>query len=329
MLLSVIIISYNTRELMVQTLESVLTEIHLSNTLKNTTEIFVVDNHSTDDSVAAISTLAKKNHSINLFRNTTNLGFAAANNQAIAQAKGKYIFLLNSDTIVHEGSLQKMVEAFEKRPIDESTSELFSQKERLDKLGVLAANLLNKDGSLQPQGGSFPTLFSLASHMFFLDDLPMIGQYLPSTQHTGKSGRVLTERQTSNPQQLDWIGGTAMMLRKQMLEEIGPLDQNIFMYGEDVELCMRAKKHHWDVAVLPSAKITHLGSASSSAKNAIIGEIKGYLYIWSKHKPLWQVPLAKLILSLGVQLRIMLFGLILKDTAKADVYVTALKDVLR
>src|SRR5260221_107714 len=94
MLLSVIIISYNTRQITIETLESLLAEIARSSSLKNNTEIFVVDNNSSDDSVEAIAALAKKHSSIQLIRNSHNAGFANANNQAITKSTGKYIFLL-------------------------------------------------------------------------------------------------------------------------------------------------------------------------------------------------------------------------------------------
>jgi GT2 family glycosyltransferase len=110
------------------------------------------------------------------------------------------------------------------------------------------------------------------------------------------------------------------MIRRQTYQEIGELDPNIFMYGEDIEWCMRARDHHWDIAIDPAAVITHLGSASSSSSRAIIGEAMGYLYIWSKHKPLWQRPLAKKLLQLGSLLRIWLFGTMVKRPHRAAVY---------
>jgi len=313
-LLSVIIVSFNTRELILSTLESVLTEIATSSLLQNRCEVIVVDNNSSDGSLEALQ------EKYMLVKNSENLGFAKANNIGIEKATGEYILLLNSDTIVQSGALEKMVQTFEKNPITEKTSILESHAGELDRLGILAAELTNPDGSEQRQGGSFPTLFSLASHMLFLDDIPLIGKFFPSTQKTGKSQAM---------KQLDWVGGTAMMVRRAVFQEIGTLDQNIFMYGEDIEFCMRAKNHHWDVAIEPDAKILHIGGASSSLGNAVIGEFKGYIYIWAKHKPVWQMPLVKLILKAGAISRIVLFGTILNDGTKADVYRRIKKTVLQ
>ncbi len=321
MRLSVIIVSYNTQLLTCQAIQSVIDDIESSTDLKGQSEIWVVDNHSTDDSVAAVKKLANMYSYLHVVENKENVGFAKANNQAIEHAEGQYILLLNSDTIVPRGTLHTLITTFETHPPHESTSILASHHGQLDRLGIVAATLINADGTLQRQGGSFPTLFTLASHMLFLDDLPIIGQFFPSTQHTGKNQRRLA--------QVDWVGGTAMMVKRSVFTEIGKLDQNIFMYGEDVEFCMRARDHHWDIVIEPKARITHLGSASSSSANAIQGEFKGYLYIWSKHKPFWQLPLVKGILSLGAFLRMFIFGTIQGNTQKAGIYRTLLKSVIQ
>ena len=155
-----------------------------------------------------------------------------------------------------------------------------------------------------------------------LDDLPVIGPLLPSTQK-------YSYLPSTTIAQTDWVGGTAMMIRRAVFDEIGTLVENIFMYGEDVEFCMHAKDHHWDVAILTPAKIVHYGSASSTSANALIGEFKGYLYIWSKHKPLWQMPWLKAILQTGALLRSFLFGTILDQKPRAAVYDKILHDVLR
>ena len=143
---------------------------------------------------------------------------------------------------------------------------------------ALSPVLLNLDETYQPQGGSFPTLLNLFFHMTMLDDLPIIGKYLPSTQHTGLSSRfdldLLSHKQSLID--MDWVGGTAMMVSRKALDTFGLLDQNIFMYGEDVEICIRAKHHHFQVAIDPTAQITHLQNASSSSENAIKGEFKGW-----------------------------------------------------
>ncbi len=336
MLLSVIIVSYNTAELTVQTLQSLEADLSTSKDLLKKTEVFVVDNNSADDSVKQISKYARASAvPIKLITNAKNLGFAGANNQALRAAQGKYIFLLNSDTIVQLGTIPKLISAFELTP-DTATAVLSSQPKTLDHLGILAATLLNQDGTVQSQGGSFPSLSTLFFHMSLLDDLPILGKLLPSTQHTGlrtsQRAHVGMEDNLENaPEkpdllQTDWVGGTALMIKRDVIDEIGLLDEKIFMYGEDVEWCMRAKAHHWDVAIHNAAYVTHLQSQSSGSENALRGELLGYLYIWSKHKPLWQLPLVKGILLFGVLVRIVLFSL-LNQRTKAQQYLRILHSI--
>ncbi len=321
MTLTIIIVSYNTKKLTLQTIDTAWKEVQSSPALAKKTEIIVVDNNSKDGTVAAVrKTFTSKN--IKIIANKHNKGFASANNQGIKIAQGKYIILLNSDTITQKGGLTSMVKTFERFPLDEKTASLASQKNKIDRLGILAPTLLNPDGTLQPQGGDLPTLGALFNHMSFLDDLPLIGKFLPSTQHTGfrQNEKLRYYTHDVRPIKRGWVGGTAMMIRKEVVNEIGLLDDAIFMYGEDTEYCMRANHHHWDVAIDPQAKITHFGQASSSSANAIKGEFKSYTYNWSKHKPLWQIPVVKMILRMGALFRIITFSTIKPDKKRRLIY---------
>ncbi|MDH5533871.1 MAG: glycosyltransferase family 2 protein [Candidatus Pacebacteria bacterium] len=308
-LLSIIIVSYNTADLTAQTLISVKSSLEKSELL-NRTEVFVVDNNSSDDSVKKIKSFQKKFIHFKLIENKDNIGFSGANNQAAQIASGDYLLLLNSDTIVQRKALEKLVTGAQKYKFD-----------------IAAAKLLNQDHSTQPQGGNLPSLITLFNHMFFLDDLPVIGRFFPSTQNTGLNHTNTNKiHQTNNIQakEVGWVGGTAMLISHNLWDKIGPLDEKIFMYGEDIEFCIRAKKHGAKIGIITSSLIVHLGSASSSSKNALLGELKGYIYIWKKHKPSWQMPILKLILRFGIILRIFLFGMILRDP-KGKVYLEALK----
>jgi GT2 family glycosyltransferase len=322
MKLSIITVSYNTKELTLQTLESAIKEINSSSLLKNKTEIFVVDNDSKDGSPQACEKLLKKLNfpHYKVFANKENLGFAKANNQATKVAKGQYILLLNSDTITQKGGLSLLVGAMDNNGISEQTANSETSG-NFDKLGIIAPTLLNPDGSIQNQGGSLPTLATVASQMLFLDDIPFLGKFFPSTQHTGMSDFAFHSYDKNTPKLISkgWVGGTAMMIRRELIDDIGMLDGNIFMYGEDQEYCLRASHHHWDIAIHPQATITHFGQASSSSKNAIHGEIKGYLYIWHKHKPAWQLPLLKIIIFKGCLLR-QIFYTLRGQTTPASIY---------
>lgn len=316
-MLSVCIISYNTSPLTLDAVRSCTQDILKSPLLNKKSEIIVIDNNSKDDSVSVLQAF-KETVPINIriIENDKNTGFTQANNQAIKLAQGKYVLLLNSDTFVQPSALEKLVLAFE-NVIDSSTADLSSYSTKLDRLGILSATLVNPDGSFQAQGGAYPSLISLATHMFFLDDIPIIGKLFPSTQD--RKMYPISSDDNAELIQRDWVAGTVMLLKKDLLDEIGVFDEDIFMYAEDLELCVRAKDHHWDIAIHPSAFITHIKSASSSTSTAIEGEFRGYLYLWSKHKPIWQYQLVKLILRLGIVLRIVVFGT-MKQQEKADIY---------
>lgn len=312
MLLSVIIVSYNTQELTVQTINSVVSSTKNSKIFTDKIEILVVDNNSSDSTVKELKKLKQQIQiPLTVIQNTDNPGFGAANNQALSQATGEYILFLNSDTIVQESALEILIQRFQQQT--ETT---------LERLGILSPTLLNADCSYQPQGGTLPSLTSLFVHMCMLDDLPIIGTYLPSTQHTGKTTRFDLEylSRVDEPIQVDWVAGTAMMIPKTALDEFGAFDQNIFMYGEDMELCMRAHNHHYTVALDPTAQVIHLQNQSSSQKNALKGEFSGYVYIFSKHKSAIYAQLAKMLLELGTLLRIFLFTFISKKPELVSIY---------
>ena len=316
-LLSVIIVSYNTKDLTIQALTSLLKEIKSSDLLKKKSEILLVDNHSQDGSIQAIKQFfhQAKFRDYQLIVNKKNLGFARANNQALKQAQGQYLLLLNSDTIVQPGAIDTLVKTFIQHPDQLATATTQDSDEMVDYLGILSPTLLNADGSLQPQGGSQISLRAIFNQMFFLDDLPVIGKYLPSTQQTGRSQQLnqqqLLDKQRQQTQLIykAWVSGAAMMIRKAVIDQIGYLDKNIFMYGEDQEFCLRARNHHFDIAVHPHAEVVHLGSASSSSEQAIVGEFKSYQYIWQKHFPAYQQRLLRWILRAGARFRMLIYRL--------------------
>jgi GT2 family glycosyltransferase len=360
MLLSIIVVSYNTKDLTIQTLKSAAADVLSSKLLKDKTEIFLVDNDSKDDSVKAAKAFSKKSKvPVIVIATGENLGFAKGNNVAVEKAKGKYIIFLNPDTIVKKGALETMVKRFENG--------------KNEKLGVLASTLLNPDLTLQAQGGNFPSLPNLFVHMTMLDNLPFVGKFLPSTQHTGKNSKqrgyyefdkvkevhrkgvhkinsegkeaslgygearesALGYNKLSPKIQpfsndlinVDWVAGTAMMFSRKALDEFGSLDPNIFMYGEDVEICLRARNHHYEVAIDPAAQIIHLQSQSSTSENAIRKEFEGYLYIYSKHQNRLQTEIAKVFLQIGAILRIFVFSVIAPDSYKKQIYKNVLKDL--
>lgn len=312
-LLSIIVVSYNTAQLTKQTIESVFTSLIAPEKWQPQMELLAVDNGSLDESLMTLKQLAKLHPEIKIINNRANLGFAKANNLAAQQARGQYLLLLNSDTIVQPGALEKLVSGAERHH-----------------LAIAVPTLLNPDQTYQAQGGDLPGIIALLNHFWLFDDLPLLGKYLPSTQKTGQNFANLSipdqdevTRTTCLP--MGWVGGTAMLVDQKWWQKIGGLDEQIFMYGEDVEICFRLRHLGGLVGIIREAQVVHLGSASSSSKNALIGEIKNYLYFFTKHRPAWQLPIVKFIIKVGIYLRLVIFSFIKKDLSKIEAYQAALK----
>lgn len=312
--ISTIIISYNTADLTVQAIQTTLDNYHQD---KLDGEVIVVDNASSDNSVEVLK--KKFGKKIALIESKQNLGFAGANNLAITKARGEFYFLLNSDTILKPHAIKNLLSVFADFPSDYRTQQLQASKDLLDRVGIVSGKLLNPDGSTQPQGGALPTLANLIS--WWLWPLPSDMPLFPTAQKYHIEDLLYFDQLHNQ----GWLGGTALLIKKAVIEEIGNLDENIFMYAEDVEFCWRAHKHHWDVVYTPSAEIVHLGSASSSNLNARVGEIRGLKYTLAKHQPKWKYQASLLILRLGAYLRWLLFGIIFNDVQKKRTYKTILE----
>jgi GT2 family glycosyltransferase len=275
MQLSIIILSYNTRDLLTSCIDSV------QQTVKNVDyEIIVIDNNSSDDSVFYL----KKNYpKVRLIQNSQNEGFSKANNQGAKIAKGDWLLFLNSDTKLMPDSLDS----------------LFSQK--LDNNTIFGCQLLNGDNSLQPSAGYFPTLTRVIAQMFFLDDLPLVKKIIKSYQQTNSS---FYQRN----QDVDWVTGAFLLISKKLFEKIKGFDESIFMYAEEVDLCFKANNHNASVKYLSKPKVIHYKGASSKDgfTAAVVGEFKGLITFYSKNYP-HLLPILKAVLYFGALLRIMLF----------------------
>lgn len=221
-------------------------------------EVIVVDNASEDDSVAMVK---KTFPQAILIKNKENLGFAQANNQGIKRAKGDYLLLLNSDTKVTQNALKKLVN--------------FARTKK--NLGVVGPRLLNRDKTHQPSTAPFLTL-PVAFVWFLTGD-----RWIYSSPATVR--------------QVDWVMGSALMAKKEAVEEIGLMDKKFFMYVEEVEWCYRFKKAGWEVWFYPPAEIFHLVRASSNKERAILWIYQNLIYFYQKHFAPWQLSVLKFILQ--------------------------------
>lgn len=293
--LSLIIVNYNTKKLLGECIESII-----KNTKKIKYEIIVVDNASSDGSVEKVKEYQRK-PIIKLIRNANNLGFAAANNQGIRASNGKYILLLNSDIVINDNLLAGML--------------MWMDKHR--KVGIASCALKNADGSLQGTGGHFPDLFRVFAWMFFLEDIPLLDKLIkPFHPMHGLSPFYKGEEHFLRTKQQDWVTGAFFLTRRKTVDEVGFLDEDYFMYVEELDFCFRAKRAGWEVWYLPAWSIVHLGGASSTAEFPILSEYKSIKLFYKKHKPNWQFPILRFFLKAGALARLVLFGLLKGGGAK-------------
>jgi len=230
--LSIIIVNYNVKEFLEQALQSIEKA-----TVNLSAEVFVVDNHSVDESVKMVR---QKYPRVRLIVNEQNAGFAAANNQALRQAQGDYLLVLNPDTLVQEDTFVTMIDYLDKHP----------------DVGMAGCKILNPDGTLQLAcRRSFPTLRVALPKIFGLSRL------FPRSKFFGKYN--LTYLDPNQETSVDAVSGSFMMVRKKAMDEVGLLDESFFMYGEDLDWCYRFKQAGWDIKYVPDTKIIHYKGESS------------------------------------------------------------------
>lgn len=290
--LSIIIVSFNTKALTEQTIKSIFDS--LVSLKKSEIEILVIDNGSKDGSPSYLDKIFE--NKIKIIKNEENLGFAKANNLGVKLAEGKYVLLLNSDTIVQKSALENLLACIERSP----------------NRGMVAASLLNKDGSYQPQGGALPNLWSVSS--WWLWPVPGIA---PGSDHY-QDPRPLGEVDFALR---GWVGGTALLMKRSVYEAIGGLDERIFMYAEDVDLCKRIHRSGLKVGICGESKIVHLGSASSSSSRARLMELKGLIYLFKKYNSWLSLSILRLVLALGSVLRLFYFGILKGNSEARSLYI--------
>ncbi len=276
--LSVIIVTWNVRDLLRECLRSVVGSQEPGARSQESTdgrlppapcsltpEIIVVDNASRDGSADMVRT---EFPGVRLIANAENLGFARANNQGIRASQGRYVVLLNSDTLVPPGALAALVAFMDAHP----------------DAGAVGPRLLRPDGTAQPYafGGDPTPRYLLArgvNRLIFR--------------------RPLHDWATDAVQQVDWVSGACLMVRREAMDQAGLLDENIFMYFEDNDWCLRIRGAGWKVYYNPQAAITHIGGqslAQNPAARRAYGESLQYFY--AKHYGPRALALLKLCLPL-------------------------------
>lgn len=252
--LSIVIVNYNTKELTKQTLNSIY------NKERNFQyEVFVSDNGSTDGSIDMIKNEFSQ---VKIIKNRKNLGFAKANNVAIKRAKGRYVLLLNSDTVVVDDCLEKSLDYMDKHP----------------NIGALGCKVVLTNGELDIAcRRSFPTPEVSFYRMLRLS------KFFPKSKRFAKYN--LTYLDENETYEVDSLVGAFMLVRREAIDKIGLLDEDFFMYGEDIDWCYRIKQDGWKIVYYPEAQIIHYKGGSSKKKNPkLIYEFYRAMYLfYNKH----------------------------------------------
>ena len=247
--LSIIIVNYNAEPFLEKCLKSIYEKTHGIDF-----EVIVINNNSNN-----IGNYGKNGFSnIKWIHNQKNVGFSFANNQGIKICEGKYIVLLNPDTEILNNSFKIMLEFLENNL----------------KVGILGPKVLERDGeTVQLSCRQFP---SIATSVF--NRHSVLTRLFP--QNKWSREYLLTDWDHNDLNEIDWVSGCCMMLRRSMLDEIGMLDESFFMYNEDVDICYRAKMSGWQVMYLPDALIKHyIGGSSKTVNRKMVIE---------RHKSMWK-----------------------------------------
>jgi len=218
--LSIIIVNWNTKNLLLQCLESVYQTIK-----RIEMEVFVVDNGSIDGSVVAAK---ERFPEVKFIQNEINLGFGMANNQALRLAKGRYLLLLNPDTQVKKGAIERLI----------------SFMDAHSEAGGAGAQLLNSDESKQNSIANFPSLATELVNKSLL-------RWLFPKAFPGK------ERNYPEPIEVDSVIGACMIIRRDAIEQVGLLDEDYFLFLEETDWCYRMKRAGWKIYHVPQAEIYH------------------------------------------------------------------------
>ena len=247
--LSVVIVNYQTFELTRNTINSILEYDH-----PFSYEIIVVDNASGDDSLARLKDYFKDK--VKFIASSENNGFAAGNNQALRVAEGKYVLLLNSDTIVWKDTLE----------------DIYDYMEGHQDVGASGCRVLLENGELDKAcKRSFPNVKNSFFRLFHIPNKSKDDNY------------NLDDLPDDEVYEIDCLTGAFMFIRAEALDDAGLLDETFFMYGEDIDLCFRIKEAGWKIICYGKSKITHLkGASSKKQKTKLIYEFYRAMYIYYK-----------------------------------------------
>ncbi|MCL4486534.1 MAG: glycosyltransferase family 2 protein [Chloroflexi bacterium] len=275
---SIVVVSWNTRDLLSACLRSVVrpkASASTATTVTVSTEVLVVDNGSVDGTPESVR---RDFPEILLLENEGNPGFARANNQAIQNSHGRYVLLLNPDTEVRPGAIDELVRFMDDHP----------------HAGAAGPLILNPDGTLQQSCYRAPTIFREFWRMFHLDVIRRVSEY------------AMEKWPHDRAQAVDTVQGACLILRREALERVGLLDERFFIYSEEVDLCRRLGQDGWTIHWVPWARIVHHGGQSTRqvAEAMFLQLYRGKILYFRKHFGESAVRAYKLILLLAAAMRL-------------------------
>ena len=250
---SIIIVSWNTKQITCDCLKSVYEQ-----TSNIDFEVIVVDNASSDGSIELVE---EQFPQVKLIKNSENLGFAKASNIGIEAGSGKYVALVNSDIVVPGDCIKNMIEFMDRNP----------------SVGMAGPRILNPDHSLQVSCRYFPSVWNNLCQAFGLNKV--------FTKTVFFSEPFMKCWAHDAERRVDVLSGCFWMIRREAINQVGLLDEDFFIYGEDIDWCKRFHQAGWDVMFYPDAEVIHFGGASSSnAPVKFYLEMqKADLQYWEKH----------------------------------------------
>jgi N-acetylglucosaminyl-diphospho-decaprenol L-rhamnosyltransferase len=273
---SLIVVSHNTRG----DLEHCLSELGSGH------EVIVVDTGSTDGSQELVH---DRFPDARLLALAGNPGYGGALNAGIAVGSGQFLIVMNADAWPLPRAVERLVE--------------FAEGER--SAGVVGPRLLNPDRTLQPSVRGFPTLWRLATEYLFLRWLAPRSRAL-NTFYGGGFDH-------GSRREADFVVGAVMLLRREMLDEIGGFDASFFMFNEEVDLCFRARKAGWSVLFWPGAEFVHVGGTATTAVWPTMyyrEQLRSHLRFLAKHHGLREAKRARKLLATAMRFRALVFGIL-------------------
>ena len=292
--LSVVIVSYNTRDILDACLASLAQPDSASR--RPDPELIVVDNASSDGSVAMVRSCYRR---VRVIEMGENAGFARASNQGLRASSGRFVLLLNSDTVVHGGAQANMVSFMDEHP----------------EFAAAGPLLLNSDGSVQTSCFAFTTVRDI---LFESLGLTALFPYSPVFNRRGMGG---FDRTTVRA--VDWVSGACLMARRRVIEQVGLLDEGFFMYGEELDWCYRMRQAGLRVAFFPGARVIHYGRGSSARTRGDIAPraLAGRLRYFRKHHGPGAALAVRLLTIVGAALRLLtlpLLAVVRRGDLRAD-----------